>query len=472
MVTGGLFPEAGSKAPTHGIGYRTDTWEACRDLRPMQVRWPGGCFADVYHWRDGVGAFRRPSYPNRFWGHWLGPSWGPPVRNELGTDEFLALCRDWSAEPYLCVNAGDGTAEEAAGWVEHVKRAADGSSRLPHCRLWSIGNEQFGPWEHGHTTARGYAGRYRRFRAAMRSVDPSIETVVNGSDSLGSRWNERVLEIVASETDYLSVHSYLPQDYRVTQILGRPEPSVAAWYSTLSVGATLLAKLEAHEALVRRVAGRTIPLAVDEWNLWWSFKQAIRPRPCLRDSLGAALILMTFQRRADLVRIANLSSLVNVIAPPVLTDRDHVARTSLFHVFRLFTDHALEQRVPSLVVRGPSYSAARLKGIRPVDRAPLVEASATASADGTRAAVFLLNRHHELPARVELDYQGGSPSGDATLAWVGGPSMTAENWPGRDALVETRRSEIARGRAQEIELPPRSIAVLAHPLTTSRPSPA
>ncbi len=465
MISGGLFPEKGSTAPIDDQGYRADVWEACRDLGPVLLRWPGGCFADVYHWRDGVGVHRARSYPNRFWGHRFGEKWGPPVHNELGTDEFLALCRDWDCEPYLCANAGTGGAEEAAAWVEYVNRHATGHNpSLPRCRLWSIGNEQFGVWEVGHTTARDYARRYLRYREAMRAVDPSIETVLNGNDDLRSRWNARVLEVAAEQTDYLSVHSYLPQDYRVTHMLSPPPTSVGAWYSALSIGDSVLAKLEAHEATVRRVAGRSIPLAVDEWNLWWTFPQAIRPRPCLRDSLGAAAVLMTFQKRADLVRIANLSSIINLIASPVLTDRDHVARTSLFHVFRLFTAHAEERRIASTVVSGPTYSAERLKGIRPVERAPLVSVTATASADSSRAALFLLNRHHELELRVEIDYRGGAPAGDGTFTWVTGPAPMAENLPGRPAQVTTQSRVIDRGQLQELALPPRSIAVVTHDL--------
>ncbi len=464
MVSGGLFPEKGSTAPLmREVGYRKDVWEACRDLSPVLVRWPGGCFADVYRWRDGVGVHRQRSYPNRFWGHRFGPTWGPAVHNELGTDEFLALCRDWDAEPYFCVNAGSGDAEEAAAWVEYVNRHATGHDpSLPRCKLWSVGNEQFGWWEVGHTTARDYARRYLRYRAAMRAVDPTIETVLNGNDDPRSRWNARVLERAAAETDYLSIHSYQPQDYRLAHIFTQPPPTVASWYSALSIGETVLAKLEHHEQAVRRVAGRAIPFAVDEWNLWWNFPQAIRPRPSLRDSLGAATILMTFQHRADLVRIANLSSLINVISPPIVTDRDRVARTSMFHVFRLFTAHALARRVASRVVHGPSYSAARLKGIRPVERAPLVSVSATASDDGQRVAVFLLNRHHELPARVELDYQGGAAASDAALHYVTGPTMMAENLPGRIEQIETGSRPVDRGRAQEVELPPRTLAVLTH----------
>ncbi|MEW6776734.1 MAG: alpha-L-arabinofuranosidase C-terminal domain-containing protein [Bdellovibrionota bacterium] len=460
MISGGLFPEKGSSAPLTGTGYRKDVWEACRDLDPVLLRWPGGCFADVYRWKDGVGKDRPKSYRNRFWGR-LGKRFGPPVHNELGTDEFLGLCRDWNCEPYFCANAGTAGPEEAAAWVEYLSgKAREG---LPACKLWSIGNEQFAIWEHGHTSSRKYAARYLEFREAMKAADPGIETVANGADTYQLKWNEGLLEKAADEIDYLAVHIYLPQDYKPWQIILPARGTVPEWYSLLSLDQTVLWKLDTVDAQVRRVAGRSIPLAVDEWNIHWNFPQIVRPRAVLRDALGCALHLMCFQQRAGLVKIANLSSLVNLLCPPLLTDLDRCSRTPLFHVFRLFTGHARETSVPARVA-GPSYSSKKLRGIRAAKDVPFLAASATLSKDRTKAALFLLNRHHEEPLEVEIDYAGASPAGDARLHTLTGPSITAENLPGRPEEVSPASRDIPAGKSRGLTLPPRSLSVLVQGL--------
>ncbi|MBI2571866.1 MAG: hypothetical protein HYV63_33060 [Candidatus Schekmanbacteria bacterium] len=462
MISGGLFPEPGSRTRTSGIGYRQDAWEACRDLHPILVRWPGGCYADTYHWEQFVG-LNRPRRPrNRYWGR-LGSRFGPRVHEELGTIEFLELCRDWACEPYLCANAGTGTPEEAARWVEFVARHPS----LPRVRLWSVGNEQFGFWEPGHRCARRYAQRYLLFREAMRAADPTLQAVANGADTYDLAWNERLLGEAGDRIDLLSIHVYLPQDYRPWNLLRRPSGSVQEWYDLLALDRTLLWKLDTIAAQVRHLAGRPIPLAVDEWNLWWDFFQSVRPRPALREALATALHLMVFQQRADLVRVANLSSLLNIIAPPVLTGRDSCARTSVFHVFRLFTDHAQGIAIPS-AVHGPGFGGRGVRGVRPVRGVPFIAASATIDLARSSVSTFLVNRHHEEALPVQLDYENIQPSGEARHAWIGGPSMLAENLPGLPEQIERGLRPLPSGQAQELLLPPRSVSVLVQPLAAEK----
>jgi alpha-N-arabinofuranosidase len=456
MISGGLFPEEGSTAPTTGIGYRADVWEACKALTPTILRWPGGCYADVYHWKDGVGPERRKTMPNRHWGL-LGKRFGPPVHNELGTDEFLALCEDWGAEPFFCANMGTGGPEEAAAWVAYLESQPCGVRP----RLWSIGNEQFGIWERGHTSSRRYARRYKEFRRQMKSANPAIETVANGADTYGMRWNVGLLEEAAAEIDYLSVHIYLPQDYRVWQFRAARD-TAEEWYNVLAIDQTVLWKLAQIEAQVRHVSGGPIPLAVDEWNVWWNFSQSIRPRATLRDGLAAALHLMAFQSRSDLVKVANLSSIINVLCPPILTDRDQSSRTSVFRVFRLLLDHAGELSVPSRTA-GPMFSTGGLRGIRPASAIPYVAVSATCSRDRKTVSTFLLNRHHEEALRLEIDYEGASIRSGADLHVLTGPTMFSDDRPGRPAELMNVHRELARGKSQEFLLEPRSLAVVVQP---------
>ncbi len=195
-------------------GVRADVAEAVAELQPPVIRYPGGCFADGYHWRDGVGLRdRRGVVFDEAW-----KSWDP---NDFGTDEFIAFCRHVNAEPYLCVNCGSGTVREAADWVTYcngsldtelgAQRASNAKQEPYNVRYWGVGNEIYGDWEIGHMDAESYARRFLEFATAMRTVDPSIELVAVGCDPQQEpEWNQQVLQVIGDQAEYLSVHRYVP----------------------------------------------------------------------------------------------------------------------------------------------------------------------------------------------------------------------------------------------------------------------
>jgi len=258
-VYGGIWEDGSPLSDQQG--YRRDTREAIRDLGVTQLRYPGGNFVSNYHWRDGVGP--REQRPVRRELAWQGIE-----RNAFGTDEFLTYCAQLSCEPYLCVNLGTGTPEEAADWLEYcngdqpttiaLARALNGHPDPYAVRLWGLGNEMYGPWQIGQRSARDYALVARETAKAMRLVDPRVELIAVGHEN-GPQWNTAVLEETGRFIDHLALHVYIGSD-NTAEALAQP---------------LLIERLvRQHAALIDLVLTdlgleRRIGIAVDEWNVWY-----------------------------------------------------------------------------------------------------------------------------------------------------------------------------------------------------------
>ena len=247
-IYGGLYDPDSSTANQEG--WRTDVLAALGDLQFTALRYPGGNFASGYHWRDGIGPRdQRPAVLDR--------AWNSHEPNLVGTDEFLSLCQvmDWT--PVLTANLGSGTPEEAAEWVEYCSR------RQPAIHTWCLGNEMDGDWQIGHAPVDEYVRRARNTARSMREVDPSIEFVACGSSSTEMStwldWDRTVLEGLASEADYISLHRYARKD--------------ADTASFLAFGLEVDRQIEAIDKICREVAretgGQRAYLCFDEWNVWY-----------------------------------------------------------------------------------------------------------------------------------------------------------------------------------------------------------
>lgn len=455
MIQGGVFPEHGSTAETREDGYRADVLDLCGDLAISNIRWPGGCFADVYRWRDGVGG-DRPTMPNRMWGK-LGKRWGPTEDNRFGTDEFLWYCREVGAEPVICVNAGSADAEEAAAWVYYVNVAGPRQRPdLPTVRLWDVGNELFGWWEKGHCKPRDYARRYLRFRKAMKEVDASIETVPVGADLAFPKWNQGVLEVAGDEIDYLSIHTYLPQDYKLKYFKLRLARKEARYYSLLSTPFTYARKIDGFRAQMRAVVGREIPIAYDEWNLHWWPAMPVYPTGMHLVGLAAAGVLQVFQRNGDIVKVANLSSIINLLCPPILTTRDRAYRTSVFHAMKLMSGLGGDRLVHVDVSCG-RYSASAWGGIEGVEGAPLLDVTATRDTTSGRLILFCMNKDFSREHEIEISVDGQ----DAATAEA---HTLRSDGPFSDPLIDGPASiGVVSGTSsldEPIRLPPHSFSAI------------
>jgi alpha-N-arabinofuranosidase len=450
-----------------GDGFRDDVLAALRQLPVPLLRWPGGCYADHYHWHDGIG-------PSELRPRRLGMSCGEQVEddNHLGTHEFLSLCRAIGAEPYLAGNVGSGTPQELCDWLEYCNSSADttltrerhhnGAQRPFGVKLWGVGNENWGCG--GNFDAVSYAHEYRRFATMLRHVDPSAELVACGHDQA---WNERLLDVLGSAggvgggggrgklVDHLSIHRYW----------GGGGPSVDFtdddYYRLLGEAHATESFVSQTGELVRMAMppDKHVGIALDEWGVWHA-EARLQPRDCadcslhsfeqrstLRDALAAAVALEGFIRQCNVLSLANLAQVVNVLQAVVVTDGARMFRTPTFHALRLHAPHMGATAVPVDISTGDALP----------DGAPAVSGVASRSASGI--SITLINRHRHSGADVCIEV-GDAYSACADVLTADSPAaMNSVDQP--ECVVPRRLPVSADGRtACRIELPPHSMATL------------
>lgn len=466
----GLWVGASCTNIPHQEGFRTDVLEALRALPAPLLRWPGGCYADHYHWRDGVGPIAER--PIR-----LGMSCGLQVEddNSLGTHEFIRFCQLIGAEPYLAGNVGSGTPQELCDWLEYCNssvattlarfRAANGSPQPFGVKLWGVGNENWGCG--GNYDAVTYAQEYRRYATMLRHVDPTAELVACGNEEprlfeqgFENDWNEKLLATLGRHlhlVDHLSIHTYWVE--------GGPEIEFteADYYR-------LLAEAQATENNIRRTAeviqdatnGRQrIGIALDEWGVWhpeareWGPGAVARRSPVtyeqantLRDALAIGIALEVFHRQCHVLSLANLAQVVNVLHAPVMTEGSRMWLTPTYHALRLHVPHLGAQALPVEVV----------SGLRLADGSSAVSATASRTSDGL--AWTLINRHYDRPADVQITcVDAPDQAGGQLLAADSPRAVNSADAPDRVAI--TPLAVAADGRdSWRVELPPHSMATI------------
>ncbi len=313
MIYGGIYEEGSPLSDADG--FRRDVLDAVRGLGVSILRWPGGNFASSYNWYDGIGP--KDDRPVR-----LDLAWDDLESNRFGTDEFLRYAEAIGAEPYICVNLGLGTIDDARNWVEYVnedKHTYWADLRRRHGRdapygvtYWALGNEIDGPWQMGHKNAEDYAKMALEAGKAMRAVDPSIKLVASGSSNYGADWigwNRTVLRELRNLVDYVAIHTYINNRAdNLEQYLGQSHLNVERYISVT-------------EALIREVRTganpRPIHIAYDEWNVWYRTgnREKLEEIYNFEDALAMGMFFNAFFRHADSVKMANLAQMVNVIAP-------------------------------------------------------------------------------------------------------------------------------------------------------------
>ena len=448
--------------------FRPDVVSALKALPVPMLRWPGGCYADHYHWRDGIGPLAQRNRQ-------LGMSCGLQVEddNSLGTHEFMELCRMIGAEPYLAGNVGSGTPQELCDWVEYCnaeintslvqERRVNGASKPFNVKLWGVGNENWGCG--GNFDAPTYAREYRRFASMIRHVDPSAELVLGGSgDALASAdkldtWNIELIQTLRPHlqlVDHLSVHRYWINGGSETNF------SVDEYYG-------LLAEAQQTEELIKRTAqmlieeapGRKIGIALDEWGVWhpearpWGPGQVERRSPItyeqvstLRDGLAAAVALEGFHRQCDVLSLANLAQIVNVLQAVIMTEGNRMWVTPTYHVLNMHRAHIGAQALPVKIEHGD----------RLPDGSSAITGTASTSAHGT--AITLINRHHANDAVVDFKTLGSQASGQLLTADKASDFNSAE-YPDRVRPVNlTVERDATTANHWRVTLPPMSVATV------------
>jgi alpha-N-arabinofuranosidase len=402
-VDGGLWVGEDSPIPNFG-GLRADVIEALRKLNPPVLRWPGGCFADDYHWRDGVGPRReRPRTVNLWWGQTV-------ENNHFGTHEFLNLCRFLGAEPYIAGNVGSGTPREMRDWVEYCNfpgdstlarlRSANGSPQPFGVRYWGVGNEN---WNCGGSFCpEDYAAEYKRFATYLRDFgDARLFLIACGPDGNDLEWTRRFFTKLGPKFERL--HGFAAHYYCGTAGTSATEFDTSQWYELL-YKATLIERLiEQQRALMDEFdPKRRVGLVIDEWGTWHLPTPGRNPaflwqQNTLRDALVAAITLDTFNRHADKLAMCNVAQVANVLQAMILTEGDRLVLTPTYHVFDLYQAHQ-GARAVRVSVEAPSLPVAAGD-----QRASLPGLMASASAKDQLLTLSFVNPHATFPVDVTIE---------------------------------------------------------------------
>lgn len=398
--------EDNKRIPNTG-GIRNDIIKALRELKVGVLRWPGGCFADTYHWKDGVGPrAERPAIVNQWWG-------GVTEDNSFGTHDFLNFCEMIQAEPYLAANVGSGTVKELADWVQYVNhdgvspmadwRRENGRDKPWDVTYWGVGNEMWGCG--GHMTVEYYANIYKQYATFMTdwSNTGKLFRIASGATGNDYHWTEVLMrDIPRNLIEGVALHSYSVFDWS--------DKGDAVDFTEEQYFRTMREALRMEEYVTRHTTimdkydpEKRIALAVDEWGGWYNVEEGTNPgflyqQNTMRDAMIAGATLNTFNNHADRVRMANIAQTVNVLQAVILTKEEKMILTPTYHVMKMYNVHQDATLVPTEVFDRAGYV---LDG----KELPAISCSASIDGDG-RMHISLVNIDAKKAHPVKLKIRG------------------------------------------------------------------
>lgn len=368
-----------------------------KNLNPTILRFPGGCFADCYHWMDGIGnPDLRPARPNLHW--------GGTEENGFGTDEFLALCLEIGAEPMICVNFGSGTPEEAAAWVEYCNgpadsrygalRAANGHAAPYGVKYWDIGNEAFAEWEIGHCDADAYCEKFQQFATAMRQIDSGIKLIACGGDGNSSdqSWNETLCKQLGNTADYLGIHNYTP-------LTGKKfaDPKLQ-YYGVAAAPVQYELRMRETQQVLQSYPGQMM-LAVTEWNC--NYQDGTEQEQTMEAAICNAGMLNAFIRMGSAVQISMISDLINGWPGGIIRSRNgYCYGTPSYYVLTMYAQ-ARPTSLLSCQYDSPDYAATEVGNLKAFPHIPYLDIAACKTED-ERICVFIVNRNLDSAYTIEL----------------------------------------------------------------------
>lgn len=454
---GSLWIGCASLMPSdHLNGHRADVVAALKEWTPTFMRWPGGNFASGYHWQKGIGdQDQRPSY--------LDPAWNLWEPNDVGTDEFMDLCRMVGSEPILTINMGTGTPAEAAAWVEYCNgdaasaygaiRAANGHPEPYHVKTWFVGNEQFGNWQVGHCDAETYARRYLEYVAAMRAVDPDLRLIAVGVPvDLYGHWNELVLKNTGGDMDALSVHYYSIR----TELWDEPPPANELYWPKVAAAHEVALMLDQTLAIMDASTASPVALAFDEWNTYVAGKAPdFFEDYNMADALYTGAVMNTCLERCDRIVMSAVFNLINVMGNYRVTPRT-IWKTPSSLVQELFTRFRGTQSI-ACSIDCPQVSTPGAGNLPAFEDLPLISAAATLDAASRMIYLSVVNRDPQRTAEIHLD--GVQRNAETKIYRVAGDGPFALNTEDQPKAV---RIEAATWPAEEeaLRLPPHSMNML------------
>ncbi len=489
VVYDGIWVGENSKVPNTG-GIRTALVDAMKRIKAPVIRWPGGCFADSYDWRDGTGPRDRRPRRTNFWAD--APEWpknapdGPWKfeTNHFGTNEFLRFCQLAGSEGYLAANVRGLGAQEFFEWIEYcnspagsttgAERRASGetSSRDPfRVRFWGVGNESWGCG--GNFTPEEYAAEYRRFTAAFPRYGVDLKFIASGANVDDTNWTRGFFSKTVEKNRGLfnGIYGWGLHHYAWNLGLGKTNDWFAAKGDALSFDAAqyyeLLREADRMESLINQhwtIMGeydrqRRVRLVVDEWGAWYKPGSEVHPshllgqQSTMRDAVLAGLTLDTFNRHADKVAMANCAQLINCLHSLFLAHEDKFVLTPTFHVFEMFMPHMGGTAVRAV------FSAPEVQYTRADKPAEFWGLRGSASVSGKQLTLTVTNPHLSEPRDTEIAVRGARAS-SAQAKVLTAPDVHAHNTFEKPRGVEPRSEQVTvNAGAISFRFPPASVSV-------------
>lgn len=459
-IYGGIFVGEDSEIPnTNGV--RNDIIKALKELQIPNLRWPGGCFADTYHWKDGVGPKEdRPTIVNQWWG-------GVTEDNSFGTHEFLNLCEILGAEPYLAANLGSGTVEEFTDWIEYVNsekgspmakwRKENGREEPWNVKFWGVGNEMWGCG--GNMTPEYYANVYKRYATFMAdwSNTSNLYRIASGANQDDYHWTEVLMrEIPKNLIDAVALHSYSYVEWNNKG--SAVDFNEAQYFSTMKTALWMDELITKHTAIMEKYDPKNeIDLVVDEWGAWYEVKPGTNPgflyqQNTMRDAMIAGVSLNIFNNHAERVKMANLAQTVNVLQAVILTDEEKMILTPTYHVMKMYTVHHDAQLLP-VKFDSPEYT---FEG----KSLPAISISASRDQEG-KVNISMVNIDSEKVHNVEIDMANLNVAGMNATILTSEELQDHNTFDDPDKIVPAQFKDfkLTNGKLQ-ISLPPFSVVVL------------
>ena len=433
-------------------GYRKDVLQATKDLNVTITRYPGGNFVSNYHWLDGVGPERIPR---------MDYAWMRLETNMFGTNEFVKWTKKANTEPYFAVNLGTGTIEEAQRWVEYCN--ADGGSyhselrkkhgyAEPHnIKYWGLGNEMDGPWQMGHLNAEDYTKKAREAAKLMKLVSPNIKLIAAGSsnyraDADPDHWNRTVLTELRDVVDYIALHIYVGnQDDNYYNFVSTP---LVVDQLTQIVRGMILEQMNK----ANRRGKDPIYIAWDEWNVWYRAhggahavgERALEEHYNLEDALVVGGFLNVFVRNADIVKMANMAQLVNVIAP-MFTSEQGMYKQTIYFPLQLFANN---MKGTSLDVLVDCERFTSQPNVRSSQQASVPYLDVSAAINGDEITICVINRNKDKAITTDILCQEGTFGKTFEAYEVNGPDIKASN-DFNKMNIETKKKPDVKSNAEK-----------------------
>jgi alpha-N-arabinofuranosidase len=470
-VYGGIYDENSPLCDEDGL--RKDVLKAVKDLNVSITRYPGGNFVSNYHWKDGIGP--KDQRPPR-----MELAWHRLETNRFGTDEFMKFAKKIGTEPYFSVNMGTGTIEEAQQWVEYCNvkegpyyaelRKKNGHPEPYNIIYWSLGNEMDGFWQMGHLNAKDYAKKAREAAKLMKLTSPNIKLVAAGSSNYRpnadpNEWNATILHELRNVVDYLALHMYV----------GNPNDNYYNYLSTPLV-------LEERTRIVKGIIDREmeeanrgdrdpIYIAWDEYNSWYRARDtktmagnhALEEHYNLEDALVIAGFLNAFVRNADIVKMANMAQLVNVIAP-VFTNEKGMFLQTIYYPLQLFAQNtsgtSLDVFVDCDTYNTDKFFIGLGESTTQQKNVPYLDVSA--SYNNGEITIMVVNRNKEKAITSDIISQQGAFSDNFNVYEINGPTVKAENDFDKTEVKTEKKAtvKIKKGTKFTYEFPAHSITML------------